>query len=233
MSVLPLDAADEVATEPVPPSRTAAGAVAVASSAGRAASFGAAWLVLLVVASFTAALWRPYEVDDAGPGPPAGAARPARHWLGTDPLGRDLLSRIFTAGAEPLLASALTRAGRLRHRPAAGADRRRARPAGRAGDQPADRDRSWRCPSTIILLAVIGVIGTKIYLVMAILGVLISAARLPDHAGRRPVGAAAALRRRRPGQRPGLAAGQPACTCCRRWPRWSRSRPRSCSASAC
>ena len=70
-------------------------------------------------------------------------------------------------------------------------------------------------PATILLLAVIGVIGNKIYVVMAILGVLISAERLPGDAGRGAVGAAAALRRRRPGQRPRLAAGQPACTCCR------------------
>ena len=49
----------------------------------------------------------------------------------------------------------------------------------------------------------IGVIGNKLYPVMAILGVLISAAVYRVHARRRPVGPAAALRRRRPGQRPG------------------------------
>ena len=58
--------------------------------------FGAVWLVLLIVASFTAPLWRPYEVADQDLANrlalPSGA-----HWLGTDALGRDLFSRIVTA----------------------------------------------------------------------------------------------------------------------------------------
>ena len=45
----------------------------------------------------------------------------AAHWLGTDELGRDLLTRIFTAGAEPLLVSTLTALRRGRHRHPAGA----------------------------------------------------------------------------------------------------------------
>ena len=57
--------------------------------------------------SFTAPLWRPYEVDEQDLANRL-ALPSAAHWLGTDPLGRDLLSRIFTAGAQPLLVSALT-----------------------------------------------------------------------------------------------------------------------------
>ena len=53
----------------------------------------AAWLAVLLLASLTAPLWEPYPVDQQDPmhtllGPPAS------HWLGTDDLGRDLLTRI-------------------------------------------------------------------------------------------------------------------------------------------
>ena len=93
MSVLPLDAADEVATEPVPPTARR-GVPAWLRRPG--AVVAVIWLVFLVVASFTAPLWRPYDVaaqDLANrlQGPTAA------HWLGTDPNGRDILSRIFSA----------------------------------------------------------------------------------------------------------------------------------------
>ena len=88
-------------------------------------------------------------------------------------------------------------------------------------------------PATIILLAVIGVIGTKIYLVMAILGVMISAGVY-----RVMLGVAQSVRQRLYVDAArvnglGSLAGQPPCTCCRRWRRSPRCRPRSCSASAC
>jgi peptide/nickel transport system permease protein len=170
MSVLPLDAADEVATEPVPPTQRR-GLPSFLRRPG--AALGVAWLAFLVVASFTAPLWRPYEVDEQdlahrleGPS--------AAHWLGTDPNGRDLLSRIFTAGAEPLLVSTLTVlvAFGIGIPLALMAAQR-----GRRTEQVTSRltEVVMALPSTILLLAVIGVIGIKIYLVMGILGILISA----------------------------------------------------------
>jgi peptide/nickel transport system permease protein len=171
MSVLPLDAADEVATEPVPPTRRR-GVPAFLRRPGAALSVG--WLVFLVIASFTAPLWRPYEVADQdlanrlqGPS--------AAHWLGTDPNGRDILSRIFTAGAEPLLVSTLTVlvAFGIGIPLALMAAQR-----GRRTEQVTSRltEIVMALPATILLLAVIGVIGIRIYLVMGILGILISAA---------------------------------------------------------
>ncbi|RZA09099.1 MAG: ABC transporter permease [Proteobacteria bacterium] len=58
---------------------------------------GAAFLLLLALAIAAGAIWLPgYEVQDAGSAlqSPSGA-----HWLGTDSLGRDLLSRTLTGGA--------------------------------------------------------------------------------------------------------------------------------------
>jgi peptide/nickel transport system permease protein len=175
MSVLPLPdmdgaAADEVATEPVPPSRRR-GLPQLLRRPG--SGLGVAWLVFLVIASFTAPLWRPYEVDEQDLAHrlegPSGA-----HWLGTDPNGRDILSRIFTAGAEPLLVSTLTVlvAFGIGIPLALMAAQR-----GRRTEQVTSRltEIVMALPSTILLLAVIGVIGIKIYLVMGILGVLISA----------------------------------------------------------
>ena len=72
MSVLPLDAADEVATEPVPPAQRRRGLPYFLRRPG--GIFGAAWLIFIVVASLTAPLWVPYDVDRAGPGQPARAA---------------------------------------------------------------------------------------------------------------------------------------------------------------
>ncbi|MGY1739102.1 ABC transporter permease, partial [Geodermatophilus sp. SYSU D00684] len=172
MSVLPLDAAGEVATEPVPPTRRRRGLPGFLRRPGGV--FGAAWLLFVVVASLTAPLWRPYE-----PGQQDTADRlalpSAEHWLGTDPLGRDLLSRIFTAGALPLLASALMLLvafgiGLPLALVAAERGRRVERVISRVTEV------FLALPATILLLAVIGVIGNRLYPVMAVMGVLISAA---------------------------------------------------------
>ena len=170
MSVLPLDAADEVATEPVPATQRPARTTVLRRPG---ALFGVAWLLFVVVASFTASLWRPYEIDAQDLAHrlegPSGA-----HWLGTDPNGRDILSRIFTAGAEPLLVSTLTVvvAFGIGIPLALMAAQR-----GRRTEQVTSRltEIVMALPSTILLLAVIGVVGIKIYLVMGILGVMISA----------------------------------------------------------
>jgi peptide/nickel transport system permease protein len=171
MSVLPLDAADEVATEPVPPIHKRRGLPYFLRRPG--GMFGAAWLVLLIVASFTAALWRPYEVAQQDLANRL-ALPSAAHLLGTDALGRDLFSRIVTAGAEPLLGSLVMLVV------AFGIGLPLALIAAERGPK-VERVSSrmtevlMALPATIILLAVIGVIGTRIYLVMAILGVMISA----------------------------------------------------------
>jgi peptide/nickel transport system permease protein len=171
MSVLPLDAADEVATEPVPPARRRGLPAFLRRPGG---IFGTAWLVFVIVASLTAPLWRPYEVAEQDLANrlalPSGA-----HLLGTDPLGRDLLSRIFTAGALPLLSSALMLLvafgiGVPLALIAAERGRRVERVISRITEV------FLALPGTILLLAVIGVIGNKLYPVMAILGILISAA---------------------------------------------------------
>src|SRR4051794_31915526 len=172
MSVLPLDAADDASTEVVPPTQRRRGLPSALRRPGPLLAIG--WLLLVVFLSFTATLWRPYEVDEQDLADrlalPSGA-----HWLGTDPLGRDLLSRIFTAGAEPLLASAVTVAvafGIGIPLALIAAER------GRRVEQGISRSTQilLALPSTILLLAVIGVVGVRTYLVMAILGVLISAA---------------------------------------------------------
>jgi peptide/nickel transport system permease protein len=171
MSVLPLDAADDVATEPVPAGRRRGLPSFLRRPGG---VFGAAWLVFVIVASLTAPLWRPYE-----PGQQDTANRlalpSADHWLGTDPLGRDLLSRIFSGGSLPLLASALMLLvafgiGLPLALIAAERGARVERTISRVTEV------FMALPGTIILLALIGVIGNELYPVMAVMGLLISAA---------------------------------------------------------
>jgi peptide/nickel transport system permease protein len=103
MTVLPLDAADEVATEPVPPARRRALPGFLRRPGG---ILSVVWLVLITVGSLTAPLWVPYEVAEQDTANRL-ALPSADHWLGTDPLGRDLLSRIFTGGTQPLACAAL------------------------------------------------------------------------------------------------------------------------------
>ena len=80
MTVMPLDAADEVDAEPLPPTKRRGLPYFLKTPGG---IFGAAWLLFLIVASFTAPLWRPYdpiEQDLAN----RLALPSAEHWLGTD-----------------------------------------------------------------------------------------------------------------------------------------------------
>ena len=172
MTVLPLDAADEVATDPVPPARKRRGLPYFLLRPG--GIFGAAWLAFVVVASLTAPLWRPYGVAEQDLANrlalPSGG-----HWLGTDPLGRDLLSRIFSAGTEPLVASAVMvlvafGIGLTLALLAAEHGPRVERVTSRLAEV------LLALPGVIILLAVIGAIGVRIFIIMAILGVMISAA---------------------------------------------------------
>ncbi|MEN2739975.1 dipeptide/oligopeptide/nickel ABC transporter permease/ATP-binding protein [Microbacterium sp. X-17] len=130
--------------------------------------------MLVLVLSFTAPLWRPFAVDQQDLANRF-ALPSAAHWLGTDKLGRDILSRLFTAGAEPLLASVVMVVVAF----AVGVPLALvAAERGRLAERSLSRSTEvlLALPATIILLAVIGVIGPQTYLVMVVLGVLLSAA---------------------------------------------------------
>lgn len=134
---------------------------------------GLIWLAAIVAASLTAPLWLPFRTEDqdftavlSGP--------TAAHWLGTDELGRDILSRIFAAAAGTLGTSMITvlvgvGLGTLLAMAAAGAGDRAEAVISRVTEV------MMSLPGTVIILAVIGAVGTNIPLIMAILGVLISA----------------------------------------------------------
>ncbi|MDV8147645.1 dipeptide/oligopeptide/nickel ABC transporter permease/ATP-binding protein [Arthrobacter sp. B10-11] len=134
---------------------------------------GVVWLAALVAASLTAPWWLPFKTEDqdftavlSGP--------TAAHWLGTDELGRDLLSRIFASAAGTLGTSMITvivavGLGTVLAMLAAAAGERVEAVISRVTEI------MMSLPGTVIILAVIGAVGTNIPLIMAILGVLISA----------------------------------------------------------
>ncbi|WP_285245079.1 dipeptide/oligopeptide/nickel ABC transporter permease/ATP-binding protein [Pseudarthrobacter sp. fls2-241-R2A-127] len=134
---------------------------------------GLVWLAALVIASLTAPLWLPFKTEDqdftavlSGP--------TAAHWLGTDELGRDILSRIFAAAAGTLGTSMITvivgvGLGTILAMAAAGAGERTEAAISRITEV------MMSLPGTVIILAVIGAVGTNIPMVMAILGILMSA----------------------------------------------------------
>ncbi|MGN7251698.1 dipeptide/oligopeptide/nickel ABC transporter permease/ATP-binding protein [Arthrobacter sp. SAFR-014] len=134
---------------------------------------GTVWLAALVAASLTASWWLPYKTEDqdftavlSGP--------TAAHWLGADELGRDLLSRIFASAAGTLGTSFITVLVGV------GLGTILAMAAAAAGDRAEGvisrvTEIMMSLPGTVIILAVIGAVGTNIPLIMAILGVLMSA----------------------------------------------------------
>ncbi|KNH20715.1 peptide ABC transporter ATPase [Arthrobacter sp. ZBG10] len=173
---------------PAPADSTATPALAPAGTPGKAALTrfsrhrlfaspgavaGLIWLAAIVAASLTAPLWLPFRTEDqdftavlSGP--------TAAHWLGTDELGRDILSRIFAAAAGTLGTSMITvlvgvGLGTILAMAAAGAGDRAEAVISRVTEV------MMSLPGTVIILAVIGAVGTNIPLIMAILGVLISA----------------------------------------------------------
>jgi peptide/nickel transport system permease protein len=172
----PADSAEPTAAAVLPraPRQSAAkkfsGSKLFASTASIA---GVAWLAALVVASLSAPLWLPFKTEDqdftavlSGP--------TAAHWLGTDELGRDLLSRIFASAAGTLGTSMITvivavGLGTLLAMLAAAAGERVETVISRATEIV------MSLPGTVIILAVIGAVGTNIPMIMGILGVLISA----------------------------------------------------------
>ncbi|MGW1786068.1 dipeptide/oligopeptide/nickel ABC transporter permease/ATP-binding protein [Streptomyces sp. NPDC002143] len=133
---------------------------------------GVGWLVLLLLLSLTASWWIPYGTNEqdlaaALQGPSS------RHLLGTDELGRDLLSRIFSAGASTLGAAALSVLVAF-----ALAVPLALTAAERGGRTEVVISRvteiMMALPATVIILAFIGVFGVNIVLVMTVLGVLVS-----------------------------------------------------------
>jgi peptide/nickel transport system permease protein len=63
-------------------------------------------LVIYLLMALTGRFWAPYSPSKTGTGPPF-AQPSAKHWLGTDQLGRDLFSRIVN-GADEVLFLSLT-----------------------------------------------------------------------------------------------------------------------------
>ncbi len=132
---------------------------------------GIAWLAVLVLASLTAPLWLPFKTEDQDFSAVLSGPTTA-HWLGTDELGRDLLSRIFASAAGTLGTSLITAIvgvglGTVLALYAAASFRAE-------GIISRVTEIMMSLPGTVIILAVIGAIGTNIPLIMAILGVLIS-----------------------------------------------------------
>src|SRR5215217_22300 len=171
----PADSPEPTSAALLPPAPARAGRRFSASKlfASPASTAGVIWLAAIVVASLTAPLWLPFKTEDqhftavlSGP--------TAAHWLGTDELGRDLLSRIFASAAGTLGTSMITvivavGLGTLLAMLAAAAGERVEAAISRVTEI------MMSLPGTVIILAVIGAVGTNIPLVMAILGVLISA----------------------------------------------------------
>jgi peptide/nickel transport system permease protein len=129
--------------------------------------------LLVVVASVTAPLWEPFPPSQQDFS--AVLTTPtAAHWLGTDELGRDILSRLLSAGSDALAISAVSALVPLLIAvPLA----LWAAAAGRRVETVINRvtEGVMALPSVIIVLALVGVIGTNLLLVMSIFGVLISA----------------------------------------------------------
>lgn len=172
----PADSAEPTAAAVLPRAPRQSAAKKFAGSklfASPASIAGVAWLAALVVASLSAPLWLPFKTEDqdftavlSGP--------TAAHWLGTDELGRDLLSRIFASAAGTLGTSMITvivavGLGTILAMLAAAAGERVETVISRVTEI------MMSLPGTVIILAVIGAVGTNIPLIMGILGVLISA----------------------------------------------------------
>jgi peptide/nickel transport system permease protein len=140
------------------------------TAAGRVA---AAWLVFLLLASLTAPLWEPYPVDRQDPMHTL-AGPSASHWLGTDDLGRDLLTRIAAGSwisVGPALLSVAVAFGLGIPLALTAAEH------GRWVERGFSRfaELLLALPSLVILLAFVGAIGVHPWAIMTVLGVLLSA----------------------------------------------------------
>jgi peptide/nickel transport system permease protein len=133
----------------------------------------AAWLVFLLLASVTASWWLPYPVDAQDPAHTL-AGPSASHWLGTDELGRDVLSRI-AAGAwisvGPAMLAVVVAFGIGIPLALLAAEH------GRWVEHGFSRfaELLLALPSIVILLAFVGAVGVHPWAIMTVLGVLLSA----------------------------------------------------------
>jgi peptide/nickel transport system permease protein len=133
----------------------------------------AAWLVLLLLASLTAGWWEPYATDAQDPmhtlaGPSGG------HWLGTDDLGRDVLTRIAAGSwisVGPALLAVVVAFGVGIPLALLAAEH------GRLVERGSSRfaELLLALPSMVILLAFTGAVGVHPWAIMTVLGVLLSA----------------------------------------------------------
>jgi peptide/nickel transport system permease protein len=136
-------------------------------------ALSAAWLVILLIASLTAPLWEPYPADDqdslhtlAGPS--------GSHWLGTDQLGRDVLTRIAAGGlisVGPGLLAVVVAFGIGIPLALIAAEH------GRWVERGSSRfaELLLALPAMVILLAFVGAVGVNLWAIMTVLGVLLSA----------------------------------------------------------
>jgi peptide/nickel transport system permease protein len=136
-------------------------------------ALSAAWLVVLLLASLTAPLWEPYPADDqdslhtlAGPS--------GSHWLGTDQLGRDVLTRIAAGGwisVGPGMLAVVVAFGIGIPLALVAAEH------GRWVERGSSRfaELLLALPALIILLAFVGAVGVHMWAIMTVLGVLLSA----------------------------------------------------------
>jgi peptide/nickel transport system permease protein len=136
-------------------------------------ALSAAWLVFLLLASITASWWLPYQANAQDPAH-ALAGPSGRHWLGTDDLGRDVLSRI-AAGAwisvGPALLAVIVAFGIGIPLALLAAEH------GRWMERGSSRfaELLLALPSIVILLAFVGAVGVHPWAIMTVLGVLLSA----------------------------------------------------------
>ncbi|MGW3917641.1 ABC transporter permease, partial [Streptomyces sp. NPDC005070] len=136
-------------------------------------TLAAVWLALVVLASATARWWAPFPVDHQDLGHALGGPS-ARHWLGTDELGRDLFSRMVTGGwisiGPALLAVAVAFGVGV---PMA----LHAAEHGRGVEWSYSRvaELLLALPTTVILLAFVGSVGIHVWAIMAVLGLLLAA----------------------------------------------------------
>jgi peptide/nickel transport system permease protein len=141
---------------------------------GVGGALSAAWLVLLLLASLTAPLWEPYPVDDQNPTHTL-AGPSASHWLGTDELGRDVLTRIAAGSwisVGPAMLAVVVAFGIGIPLALLAAEH------GRWVERGFSRfaELLLALPAVIILLAFVGAVGVHPWAIMTVLGVLLSAA---------------------------------------------------------
>ncbi|MEN9989354.1 MAG: hypothetical protein RL508_333 [Actinomycetota bacterium] len=132
------------------------------------------WLVFLVFGSIFGKLWLPYDPTAAGPG--SELQLPSwQHLMGTDDLGRDIFSRLFSSASLSLYSSAwtLVTAFAIGIPMALFAAEKRGRVENTISRFA---DIVFALPATVMLLALIGTVGSKTEPVMVFFGCLIAPA---------------------------------------------------------